>query len=223
MKVYKSVSWRFCPELERGVHSQTRGNTRMPTARCAHSSHQQNLPAFQKSGPGGVKSPWISNGSEGAGKQRESVVVRGFLGGLAKFITGDAAKLSMKVEEASLSAPFKVTVRASASSEVSFSKVYLKVRCSEEINNFYLNISDYSGWINESEQTVNFEIDIAGAGELKEGQNAEWECMVEIPEGSQPSFSGKYIENRWTLLAGLATGLKGGVNPTVKEPLFLNK
>lgn len=91
-----------------------------------------------------------------------------------------------------------------------------QVQCWEELNNYYVSPrdSDYRGWVDDQTQTQSVEIDIAGAGQLQEGQSANWEASVQLPGGSQPTFIGKQIANKWTIEAGLATGMGGGVNPS---------
>jgi len=164
-----------------------------------------------------------SFGSDPQTRTKRDISMSGLFGGLKNFVTGGAAKVYINfdnpeqgLETPSVSTPFTVRVQADASSEIKFSKVYVKVQCWEELNNYYVSPrdSDYRGWVDDQTQTQSVEIDIAGAGQLQEGQSANWEASVQLPGGSQPTFIGKQIANKWTIEAGLATGMGGGVNPS---------
>mmetsp|Transcript_36862 Transcript_36862/g.80302 ORF Transcript_36862/g.80302 Transcript_36862/m.80302 type:complete len:235 (-) Transcript_36862:155-859(-) len=143
------------------------------------------------------------------------------LGGLFDFVTGSSAKVRVLLDEPAngldtptCSSPFNVMVIAEAKSEIKYNKVYLKVNCSEELDQYYVSEGDFSGYLNESTSTVKFEIDVAGPGTLLPGEQVQWEVQVDLPLGSLPTFQGRYIQNVWKVEAGIGTGLAGGTNPS---------
>jgi hypothetical protein len=53
------------------------------------------------------------------------------------------------------------------------------VNCSEELDQYYVSESEFSGYVTESISTVNLEIDVAGPGTLLAGEHARFAfCFI---------------------------------------------
>jgi hypothetical protein len=131
---------------------------------------------------------------------------------LKNAVTGGAAKVYVDVQNAKLSEPFEVTVRAQPQGcDVKFDRVYLDLEGIESVE-----VPDYDfeyeeggekrkkrEIVRKSAKTVDLKLTVADAGEIKDGETAEWKIEVNLPDGSIPDFRGRYARHSYRIRAGL--------------------
>lgn len=123
----------------------------------------------------------------------------GFLGDLKNKITGGAATVTLQVPSSlRRGAASTVKVQATAKANGKVAAVYLLVRGTESCE-FKTN----GETVRESHISFEHRVTIAGAQEIKAGEVYNWEGQVELPTSTNPSLSGKLIEHRWEIQAGL--------------------
>lgn len=122
---------------------------------------------------------------------------------MAGAITGNSAKVSITTAPVCLGEPFEATIQALAKdAEVSYSRVYVKVRGREKID---LTDRDRDGTerIRRSESTYEAEVVAEGAGQLAPNENKTWTCEISIPATAPALYRGKYAEHYYEVQAGL--------------------
>jgi len=200
-----------------------------PQAACASKSPSASLrsvPAFtnrQSLPPAARRLINRAVGFQAKGTSRHPRLVThcGFGDKFKNFITGGAAKVSLKVndpgkalEGPSVSRPFDVIIKVEASSDLDYNEVYLKIRNMEMLDFFPLSYNDIDERVTDTVILFSTEVQAAAGGVIKAGEVQEFRVQVVLPEELQPTFVGKYIKNAWEFEAAVGTGLQGGVNPS---------
>ncbi len=137
----------------------------------------------------------------------------GFLDSLKSIknaVTGGAAKVSLDIPAATLSAPFKATVRAVPQNcQVKYNRVYLFIEGVETVDIPNCEVKPQGAQqtqqaqVSKSAQTLRLELNVAGAGELQPDQTGEWTVEVKLPAGALPEFRGKLASHGYRAFAGL--------------------
>ncbi len=134
---------------------------------------------------------------------------------MANAVTGGAAKVSLEVIDARLTAPFEVVVRAQSQGvEVKYSRVYLQIEGVEEValpepedQPDMPKPADGEKHKHESTSArtllLDLELPVAGSGVIAENATAEWRVKVELPKNAAPVYAGKNAKHYYRILAGL--------------------
>ena len=130
----------------------------------------------------------------------------GFLNKVKNAVTGGEAEVHVEVGDAQPGESVPVKVQARAKGEAEFSSVYLLVRATEKAEFTEVDFDD-DGFDRDKEKgtKVVFDerFDIAGGGEMEEGDELNWEATFDLPASANPTFRGEIIANEWTIQAGL--------------------
>jgi hypothetical protein len=128
-------------------------------------------------------------------------------------VTGGAATVVLECDQLSFTAPFTVVVKVTTeSAPVKVNSVYLKIKGHEEIE-----VPDVDVVYDDEEEetyrrvevvrafddTVNLEIEVAGAQELEANQSYEWKVDVELPSDAPAIYEGRYCQHTYSAFAGL--------------------
>jgi hypothetical protein len=131
---------------------------------------------------------------------------------MANAVTGGAAKVSVEVMDARLSAPFDVVVRAqSQGSDVKYDRVYVKVESIEKVEVPDTDVvyeEDGSSQrkreiVRASDTIFAQEFVASGSGVVKANETQEWKLQVTLPSNAMPGYKGKYAEHYYRILVGL--------------------
>lgn len=122
----------------------------------------------------------------------------GFFGDLKNKVTGGAAQVTVQMQAAKRGAATPVRVQAVAKSNGKVASVYVLVRGTESASWKADNQT-----VGNSHQSFDTKIVLAGAQDIVAGQTYTWDGQVELPANVHPSVSGKLIEHRWEVQAGL--------------------
>jgi hypothetical protein len=128
-------------------------------------------------------------------------------------ITGGGAKVFIDCDAISYTGAFQVRIRAEvADADLEIKRVYLKLSGEEEVEVPDVDVLyDQDGEEAErrvenvyaKNETVNLEINVAGAEELKANNSYEWIAEVTLPSNAPSIYKGKYCQHIYSVLVGL--------------------
>ncbi len=128
---------------------------------------------------------------------------------IANKITGGGASVSVSVSGNKINEPISVTIHAVVKdAPIQISKVYLYVKSEEVLNipNKHITSGNDSsiGTTHITEDVFNKqEFVVAPAQTLEAGKSYEWTYNLVLPSGVSASYTGKYANHEWKILAGL--------------------
>ena len=122
----------------------------------------------------------------------------GFFGDLKNKITGGAAVVNINVPQVQRGRAATVNVQATAKANGKVAAVYLLVRGVESCE-----FREDGERVSKSHVSYENRITISGAQELKLGETYQWQGQIELPSQALPSLSGKIIDHKWEIQAGL--------------------
>jgi hypothetical protein len=130
--------------------------------------------------------------------------------GFANKITGGAATVSLTVMSSNIKEPIKIRVQAiTKDTPLEIKKVYLYVKSVEEVSvprhelPAYGNATPVQALHLDEEIFKQQEFTVAPAQTLAAGQSYEWFFDLNLPQGANVSYIGKYVRHQWFFLAAL--------------------
>jgi hypothetical protein len=131
----------------------------------------------------------------------------GFFSNIKNAITGGAATVQVQAPQAlQRGQAAVVNISATAKSAGSVAGVYLLIRAIERCQ---VKDTDWEGGQSHSETvrgthtSWEHRIPVAGAFEMAEGQQMQWQAQIQIPQNVGPSLEGHMISHSWEVQAGL--------------------
>ncbi|MDH5178112.1 MAG: hypothetical protein OEZ39_16525 [Gammaproteobacteria bacterium] len=140
---------------------------------------------------------------------------------VANTITGGSAEVFLDAEPFRIGEPFEVKITAKVKdADLDIKRVYLKIVAKEEIQVPHYSFSHripkrncddeneeetiyIEKTVKEDHTTLKLELNIAGNQVLKANQAYEWIYRVDLPDGAQPVYRGKYCIHAYEACAGL--------------------
>ena len=130
----------------------------------------------------------------------------GFLSNLKNAVTGGAADVQVQCAAVQRGTPTMVQIFAQAKSSANVSGVYLLVRALERAKVTDRDLDDghsYTETINATHTSYEHRIPVAGAFQMVEGQQGQWQVQLQLPANVGPSLQGHMISHEWAIQAGL--------------------
>src|SRR3954466_11632944 len=122
----------------------------------------------------------------------------GFFGDLKNKITGGAAQVTVQCGPVRRGQATPVKIQAVAKANGKVNSVYLLVRGTESASWKANNET-----IGNSSVSFDTKIVVAGAQDIVAGQTYNWDGQIELPANVHASLSGKLIDHKWEVQAGL--------------------
>jgi len=136
----------------------------------------------------------------------------GFFKNLKNMITGGAAKVTLEVDQPSLTEPFTVRVQADiGDNDCAVRRVYLQVCGTESVEVPDVDVARQRGdstviereTVRTSVTTADFTVTIAPAETLKASHTYNWETEITLPPDCLPTYRGRLAQHLWQIKAGL--------------------
>ena len=130
----------------------------------------------------------------------------GFLSNIKNAVTGGAVKVQVQCPAVQRGTAAMIQIYGQAEAAGNVNGVYLLVRATERCE---LSDTDWEDGYQSTETVrgnhVSWEhrIPVAGAFQMQQGQQMQWQVPLQLPPNVGPSFEGHMISHTWEIQAGL--------------------